>query len=154
MALSAMSAPAARVVRDGEERSIPVADVVPGDLVLVAEGDIVPADGDVLAAASLPADESSLTGESVLVEKSPDSDGSRGTVSAGTARCPRTPVRVRAPPAARRRGSPGRCAAPWPSATLPSARRSTPARSRCPRSAPPHRGSPRPVAGSPTSRGS
>ncbi|MFF7765077.1 cation-translocating P-type ATPase [Streptomyces massasporeus] len=84
MALSAMSAPTARVVRDGEERSVPAADVVPGDLVLVAEGDIVPADGDVLAAASLLADESSLTGESVPVEKSPDSDGARGTVSAGT----------------------------------------------------------------------
>ncbi|MDW4910193.1 cation-translocating P-type ATPase [Streptomyces sp. ADMS] len=84
MALSAMSAPAARVVRDGEERSIPAVDVVPGDLVLVAEGDIVPADGDVLAAALLLADESSLTGESVPVEKAPDPDASRGTVSAGT----------------------------------------------------------------------
>ncbi|MDX2820311.1 cation-translocating P-type ATPase [Streptomyces ipomoeae] len=84
MALSAMSAPAARVVRDGEERSIPAAEVVPGDLVLVAEGDIVPADGDVLAAALLLADESSLTGESVPVEKAPDQDASRGAVSAGT----------------------------------------------------------------------
>ncbi len=84
MALSAMSAPAARVVRDGEERSIPAAAVVPGDLVLVAEGDIVPADGDVLAATLLLADESSLTGESVPVEKAPDSDASRDRVSAGT----------------------------------------------------------------------
>ncbi|MDX3231370.1 cation-translocating P-type ATPase [Streptomyces sp. ME19-01-6] len=84
MALSAMSAPAARVVRDGEERSVPAAEVVPGDLVLVAEGDVVPADGDVLAAALLLADESSLTGESVPVEKAPDSEASRGTVSAGT----------------------------------------------------------------------
>ncbi|WP_435858672.1 cation-translocating P-type ATPase [Streptomyces milbemycinicus] len=84
MALSAMSAPAARVVRDGAERSVPAAEVVPGDLVLVAEGDIVPADGDVLAAALLLADESSLTGESVPVEKAPDGESSRGTVSAGT----------------------------------------------------------------------
>ncbi|MBA2806870.1 cation-transporting P-type ATPase [Streptomyces sp. KM273126] len=84
MALSAMSAPAARVVRDGEERSIPAAEVVPGDLVLVAEGDIVPADGDVRGAVLLLADESSLTGESVPVEKAPDDDASRGTVSAGT----------------------------------------------------------------------
>ncbi|MFF8843374.1 cation-translocating P-type ATPase [Streptomyces sp. NPDC015127] len=84
MALSAMSAPAARVVRDGEERSIPAAEVVPGDLVLLAEGDIVPADGDVLAAALLLADESSLTGESVPVEKAPDRDVARGAVSAGT----------------------------------------------------------------------
>ncbi|WP_269465891.1 cation-translocating P-type ATPase [Streptomyces qaidamensis] len=84
MALSAMSAPAARVVRDGEERSVAAAEVVPGDVVLVAEGDIVPADGDVLAAASLLADESSLTGESVPVEKAPDGDEVRGAVSAGT----------------------------------------------------------------------
>ncbi len=84
MALSAMSAPTARVVRDGEERSLPAAEVVPGDLVLVAEGDIVPADGDVLAAALLLADESSLTGESVPVEKAPDSDPPHGRVSAGT----------------------------------------------------------------------
>lgn len=84
MALSAMSAPAARVMRDGEESSIPAAEVVPGDLVLLAEGDIVPADGDVLAAALLLTDESSLTGESVPVEKAPDTDASRGTMSAGT----------------------------------------------------------------------
>ncbi|QKV97337.1 cation-translocating P-type ATPase [Streptomyces sp. NA02950] len=84
MALSAMSAPTARVVRGGGERSLPAAEVVPGDLVLVAEGDIVPADGGVLAAASLLADESSLTGESVPVDKAPDGDTSRGTVSAGT----------------------------------------------------------------------
>ncbi|WP_406164680.1 HAD-IC family P-type ATPase [Streptomyces sp. NBC_00996] len=84
MALSAMSAPAARVVRDGEERSVPAAEVVPGDLVLVAEGDIVPTDGDVSAAALLPADESSLTGESVPVEKAPDRDDASGAVSAGT----------------------------------------------------------------------
>ncbi|GGK95894.1 cation-translocating P-type ATPase [Streptomyces flaveus] len=84
MALSAMSAPAARVVRGGEERSIPSAEVVPGDLVLVAEGDIVPADADVLDGALLLADESSLTGESVPVEKAPDSDEARGAVSAGT----------------------------------------------------------------------
>ncbi|MCX4510648.1 cation-translocating P-type ATPase [Streptomyces sp. NBC_01619] len=84
LALSAMSAPAARVVRDGEERSIPAAEVVPGDLVLVAEGDIVPADGDVQVATLLMADESSLTGESVPVEKAPGTDPSHGTVSAGT----------------------------------------------------------------------
>lgn len=90
MALSAMSAPAARVMRGGEERAIPAAEVVPGDLVLLAEGDIVPADGEVLAAALLLTDESSLTGESVPVEKAPDTDASpgtdasRGTVSAGT----------------------------------------------------------------------
>ncbi|MFI9080228.1 cation-translocating P-type ATPase [Streptomyces sioyaensis] len=83
-ALSAMSAPAARVIRDGVERSLPAAEVVPGDLVLLAEGDIAPADGDVVDAAALLLDESSLTGESVPVEKAPGSELSRGTVSAGT----------------------------------------------------------------------
>ncbi|MFW6723900.1 cation-translocating P-type ATPase [Streptomyces sp. MAR4 CNY-716] len=84
MALSAMSAPAARVVRNGGERSVPAAEVVPGDLVLLAEGDIVPADADVVAAARLLVDESSLTGESVPVEKMPAGDPARGGVSAGT----------------------------------------------------------------------
>lgn len=84
MALSAMSAPAARVVRDGAERSVPASEVVPGDLVSLGEGDVVPADGVVVAAALLMADESSLTGESVPVEKAPDDDVQRGTVSAGT----------------------------------------------------------------------
>ncbi|MEU6337680.1 cation-transporting P-type ATPase [Streptomyces cellulosae] len=87
-ALSALSTPTARVVRDGAERSLPAAEVVPGDVVLPAEGDIVPADGDVVAAAALLTDESSLTGESVPVEKAPggdaDGDASRGRVSAGT----------------------------------------------------------------------
>ncbi|MET8894010.1 cation-translocating P-type ATPase [Streptomyces albogriseolus] len=83
-ALSALSAPTARVVRDGTERSLPAAEVVPGDVVLLAEGDIVPADGDVASAAALLTDESSLTGESVPVEKEAGGDASSGTVSAGT----------------------------------------------------------------------
>ncbi|MEU5029555.1 cation-translocating P-type ATPase [Streptomyces milbemycinicus] len=83
-ALSALSAPAARVVRDGAECSVPAADVVPGDLVLLGEGDIVPADGTVLDAALLLVDESALTGESVPVEKTAGGDGALGTVSAGT----------------------------------------------------------------------
>ncbi|MEU1200373.1 cation-translocating P-type ATPase [Streptomyces sp. NPDC005813] len=84
LALSEMSAPSARVVRDGQESSIPAADVVPGDLVLIGEGDIVPADGHVVSAAMLLADEASLTGESVPVDKAPDRDPSRARVSAGT----------------------------------------------------------------------
>jgi Ca2+-transporting ATPase len=83
-ALSAMSAPTARVVRDGEERELPASEVVPGDLVLLAEGDIVPADGDIRSAATLMADESSLTGESVPVEKTPDGEPGQRTVSSGT----------------------------------------------------------------------
>ncbi len=83
-ALSAMSAPTARVVRDGEERSVAARDVVPGDVVLLGEGDIVPADGAVLTAAALLADESSLTGESVPVEKSAGGEEPSGAVAAGT----------------------------------------------------------------------
>jgi Ca2+-transporting ATPase len=83
-ALSAMSAPSARVVRDGRERSLPAAEVVPGDLLLLGEGDIIPADGDVLEAARLLVDESSLTGESVPVEKVPGTDPAQVAVSSGT----------------------------------------------------------------------
>ncbi|MFI9201590.1 cation-translocating P-type ATPase [Streptomyces sp. NPDC053048] len=84
-ALRALSAPVARVLRDGAEREVNIADVVPGDVVLLGEGDIVPADGCVVEAARLLVDESSLTGESVPVAKetSPD-DMSAGVVSAGT----------------------------------------------------------------------
>lgn len=83
-ALTALSAPAARVVREGVECSVPAADVVPGDLLLLAEGDIVPADGEVLDAALLLIDESALTGESVPVEKTVGAASTPGTVSAGT----------------------------------------------------------------------
>lgn len=83
-ALSALSAPVARVVRGGAECSVPAADVVPGDLVLLAEGDIVPADGEVCDAALLLVDESALTGESVPAGKAAGEDRSLRTVSAGT----------------------------------------------------------------------
>ncbi|WP_055488487.1 cation-transporting P-type ATPase [Streptomyces sp. WMMB 322] len=81
-ALSAMSAPTARVVRDGQERALPAAQVVPGDLVLLSEGDIVPADGTVLEAVLLLVDESSLTGESVPVDKVPVRERPAGDRSA------------------------------------------------------------------------
>ncbi|MFE4520103.1 cation-translocating P-type ATPase, partial [Kitasatospora sp. NPDC056783] len=68
-ALSRLSAPAARVVRDGEPRKVPSAEVVPGDVVELAEGDIVPADARLLEAAALLLDESMLTGESLPVAK-------------------------------------------------------------------------------------
>src|SRR6185437_14815954 len=82
-ALSALTAPEARVVRDGEQRLVPASEVVPGDLMVLAEGDIVPADGDVIEAAALLVDESALTGESVPVDKSPGG-GQVPSVSAGT----------------------------------------------------------------------
>jgi Ca2+-transporting ATPase len=84
-ALANLSAPRARVRRDGEQQEIPAADVVPGDVILLGEGDVVPADAQVLEAAVLLVDESALTGESVPVEKETiRPDGEPGTVSAGT----------------------------------------------------------------------
>lgn len=85
-ALRELSAPTARAVRDGEERQIPSAEVVPGDLVLLGEGDVVPADGTVLTAVTLLVDESAVTGESLPVDKTA-ADGSAASsavVSAGT----------------------------------------------------------------------
>ena len=84
-ALSELTAPDARVWRDGEQRRIPAAEVVAGDLLVLAEGDIVPADAEVVEAAALLVDESALTGESVPVDKAPAGrDGADGVVSAGT----------------------------------------------------------------------
>jgi magnesium-transporting ATPase (P-type) len=71
-ALQRMAVPVATVVRDGRERRVPAAEVVPGDVLVVAEGDAVAADARLLEAASLTADEASLTGESVPVAKTPD----------------------------------------------------------------------------------
>ena len=69
--LQATIAATALVVRNAERREIPVAQVVPGDLVLLAAGDVVAADGHVTAADRLFVDESALTGESFPVEKTP-----------------------------------------------------------------------------------
>jgi len=69
-ALRDLSSPRAVVVRDGREERIAGADVVRGDLVVLSEGDRVPADGRLLAANDLMIDESLLTGESVPVAKS------------------------------------------------------------------------------------
>lgn len=74
-ALRNLSSPRALVVRDGEQIRIPGREVVPGDLILVVEGDRVPADSILLSALNVTADESLLTGESVPVRKragSPD----------------------------------------------------------------------------------
>lgn len=61
----------ALVVRDGREAEIPAADVVPGDVVLLNAGDILPADCRILESNELHINESTLTGESFPVEKSP-----------------------------------------------------------------------------------
>ncbi len=69
-ALNAMAAPSAMVVRAGAVASVPAADLVPGDAVLLEAGRIVPADLRLVEAASLRIDEAALTGESVPVDKS------------------------------------------------------------------------------------
>lgn len=68
-ALKRLSAPVARVKRDRIFREIPASELVPGDLVRLEAGNYVPADGRLLEAVNLKAEESSLTGESLAVEK-------------------------------------------------------------------------------------
>ncbi len=62
----------ATVIRDGHPSAVDVTALVPGDLVMLRLGDIVPADVRLLAVANLEYDESTLTGESLAVEKSVD----------------------------------------------------------------------------------
>ena len=64
-----LTSPRALVIRDGNEKRIAGAEVVRGDLVILAEGDRVPADATVLSAHDLQCDESLLTGEAVPVRK-------------------------------------------------------------------------------------
>jgi P-type Ca2+ transporter type 2C len=68
-ALQRMAAATSTVVRDGQEQRIPAAEVVPGDVLILAEGDAVSADGRLVEAASLTVAEASLTGESEPVLK-------------------------------------------------------------------------------------
>ncbi len=68
-ALRDLSSPRALVVRDGLQRRIAGRDVVPGDILVLTEGDRVPADAAVLSCSNLATDESLLTGESVPVRK-------------------------------------------------------------------------------------
>ena len=69
-ALRKLSEHAAKVVRDGKEQVIPARELVPGDLVIIETGDYVSADLRIIEAVNLKSQESSLTGESVPVEKS------------------------------------------------------------------------------------
>lgn len=68
-ALKNLSAPHARVIRDGTEKVIDAAELVPGDIIRLEAGDFVPADGRLLRSVSLKSEESALTGESVPSEK-------------------------------------------------------------------------------------
>ena len=67
--LKKLSAPVAQVLRDGKSQEIPAAKVVPGDIVLLDAGSLVAADGRLLECYNLQVNESSLTGESLPVEK-------------------------------------------------------------------------------------
>jgi Ca2+-transporting ATPase len=68
-ALQTMTAATCKVIRNGRQSSIPSADLVPGDIVVLEAGDAVPADGRLLEAVSLKIEEAALTGESVPVNK-------------------------------------------------------------------------------------
>ncbi len=79
-ALKDMTAPSARVVRGGTQRTVDASSVVPGDLLVLDAGDIVAADVRLVEAPNLSIDEAALTGESVPVDKDVDTVG--GTAGA------------------------------------------------------------------------
>ena len=94
--LSQLAAPRTRVVRDGAATEIETEGVVPGDILLVGSGSRIAADARLVTAYSLQADESSLTGESLPVAKSPGDEISAGTlVVAGEGRAEVTATGVR-----------------------------------------------------------
>ena len=67
--LKALSAPSAKVIRNGTKIEIPSSEVVPGDIIFLEAGDLIVADGRVIESYSLQVNESSLTGESESVNK-------------------------------------------------------------------------------------
>ena len=70
-----LSSPRALVIRDGEQKRIPGREVVTGDMLILVEGDRVPADGILLSSNNVSVDESLLTGESVPVRKKSSQEG-------------------------------------------------------------------------------
>ena len=74
-ALKGLSAPHARVIRDGAEKIIDAVELVPGDVIRLEAGDFVPADARLIKSVSVKSEESALTGESVPSEK--DASGHR-----------------------------------------------------------------------------
>ena len=78
--LKAMSAPEAKVVRDGKQQVIPARDLVCGDLIRLTAGDRIPADAVAASCVSLSSDESLLTGESLPVKKKNGSRLYMGTI--------------------------------------------------------------------------
>jgi Mg2+-importing ATPase len=83
-ALASRIAPTAVVLRDGRERVLPVAVLVPGDVVRLAAGSLVPANGRLLASQQLFVQQALLTGETFPVEKRAGAAGDAGSVSMGT----------------------------------------------------------------------
>ena len=83
-ALSTLSSPVCRVLRDGKVHEIDPAQLVPGDIILLKTGDLVPADARLIRSESFAVDESSLTGESVPAERTPPR-GFRGILRSATA---------------------------------------------------------------------
>ncbi|MBS1622893.1 MAG: cation-translocating P-type ATPase [Bacteroidetes bacterium] len=85
-ALKKLSAPRALVIRDGQEVRIAGREIVPGDLIIVNEGDRIPADARLEEATNLTIDESLLTGESLPISKSvsPAAQDAHGLVYSGT----------------------------------------------------------------------
>ena len=81
-ALKKMVHPEIRVIRDGQEQQIETESLVPGDIVILGEGDKIPADGVILEAHSLKIEESALTGESLPLEKKIDHKVFMGTAVA------------------------------------------------------------------------
>jgi Ca2+-transporting ATPase len=79
--LRALASPAARVLRDGVARDIPAEEIVPGDAVVIREGDVILADGRLVEGTRLGVDESALTGESLPVTRAP---GEAESLLAGT----------------------------------------------------------------------
>ncbi|OAT81194.1 cation-translocating P-type ATPase [Desulfotomaculum copahuensis] len=79
MALKELSAPQIKVIRDGEEKTINSLDLVPGDIMLIAEGVKIPADGKIIRANDLCVDESTLTGEAEGVWKAAAGSAGRET---------------------------------------------------------------------------
>ena len=77
-ALKNMSAPHARVIRDGKETVIDAADLVPGDIIKLEAGDFIPADARLIKSVSLKSEESALTGESVPSEKDSEAEIQEG----------------------------------------------------------------------------
>jgi len=68
-ALKRMNAPVTVVIRNGQKQSIDAVELVPGDIVLLESGDMIPADARIIESVNLKVEESALTGESVSVEK-------------------------------------------------------------------------------------